>query len=158
MKALNLYRLFASVLLTTTTLCAHADYVSLTVKEQSGTWTSFGLKGLVVKFSADKITVSNTEMTQTYPISDVYSLLFTDLPTAITDANQDNSRKIVSLESGRIYINAKPGTLARVYDSCGKLCTTARIAQEGSPVIIGNLQPGIYIIRAGRESCKILVK
>ena len=158
MKALNLYRLFASVLLTTTALCAHADYVSLTIKEQSGTWTSFGLKGLVVKFSADKITVSNTEMTQTYPISDVYSLLFTDLPTAITDANQDNSRKIVSLESGRIYINAKPGTLARVYDSCGKLCTTARIAQEGSPVIIGNLQPGIYIIRAGRESCKILVK
>lgn len=158
MKAIHLPRLFAAVMLMSTALCAHADYISLTVKEQSGTWTSFGLKGLVVKFSADNITVSNTEMTQTYPISSVYSLQFTDLPTAVTDAGQDNSRKIVSLESGRVYINAKPGTLARVYDSLGKLCTTARIAQEGSPVIIGNLQPGIYVIRAGRESCKILVK
>ncbi len=154
----RLRQLLAVGLLLGAALTAKADYISLTVKENSGTWTSFGLTGLKVTFSNDKVTVQNREMTQVFPVADLYSLLFTDLPTAIDEANGEVERVMVSLESGRICLKAKAGTEARVYTSSGELCTTARIDRTGTPVVIGKLQPGIYIIRAGKETHKILVK
>lgn len=138
-------------------LVAKADYISLTVKENSGTWTSYGLAGLKVVFNADNITVSDNTMTHTYPLSDVYSLSLTDLPTGIKNTAQHKTTA-VSLQSGRIYLDVEPGTIAYIYDTTGRLYSTTRIGQQGTPVSIGNLLPGIYIIKAGKEQCKILVK
>lgn len=157
MKKSILLRTMLVSLLLLAGLSAHSqDYTSLTVREQSGTWTSFGLDGLKVLFTADNITVSNPDMTQTYAVSDLYSLMFTDLPTSVE--SQQESSKIVSLQSGRVYLKAKAGTVARVYNSGGQIQTSARIGQNGSPIVIGNLPPGIYMIKAGSETHKVLVK
>lgn len=159
MKKTKRLRLAATALLLATTITAGADYVSLTVKETAGTWTSFGLKGLKVTFSADNITVSNNEMTQTYPVGDVYSLLLTDLPTAVSNAtDSQQSRAIIHTDKGRVSISAKTGTQARIYNAYGQLCTSLRISQEGTPVSIGNLPPGIYLLKADNETRKFLVK
>ena len=83
-------------------------------------------------------------------------MLFTDLPSAVERAA--TQRTVVSLQGARVQLNVPAGTLARVYDMQGKLCATARIGQEGVPVYIGNLQQGIFILRAGQERHKILVK
>lgn len=138
------------------TLAAKADYTSFTVKETSGTWTAFTLKNLRLTFANDQVTVSNAEQTEVFKIADVYSFLFTDEPTGIHNAAE--SRTIVSMESGQIRLKAKPGTLAQVYGPDGKVMCSARIGQEGVPVFIGNLMPGIYVVKAGQERCKILVK
>lgn len=155
---IRLKQLLVSVLLLGAALIAKADYISLTVKENSGVCTSFGLTGLKMTFGNDKVTVQNREMTRVFPVADLYSFRFTDLPTAIDEANGEAECVMVSLESGRICLKAKAGTEARVYTSSGELCTTARIDRTGTPVVIGKLQPGIYIIRAGKETHKILVK
>lgn len=138
------------------TTLSKADYTSLTVKENSGTWTSFGLENLKVTFGNDNIKVSCKELTQTFTLSDVYSLSLTDLPTAIQEAKQ--MRTVVSLQGSTIRLNAEVGTLAQVYDAMGKLYSTARIGQQGTPIFIGNLEPGIYIVKAGKETHKVLVK
>ena len=158
MKTLTSIRLIAITLMLASTIVTQADYTSLTVRETSGTWTSFGLKGLKVTFSDDNITVANNEMTQVYPISSLYSLLLTDLPTAISNATTQQPASIIYTPSGRVYLNAEPGTIAKVYNSYGLLCTTLRISQDGTPSSLGNLPPGIYIIKAGKESRKFLVK
>ena len=135
---------------------AKADYTSLTVKEKIGTWISYSLNGLRLTFTDNKMTLTNNEQTVEYPVVDLYSMEFTDLPSAIQKA--DKTYTMVSLEGGTIRINAEVGTEAKVYDTLGRLYTTARIGREGVPVCIGNLEPGIYIIKAGQEKCKVLVK
>ena len=139
-----------------TGLGARAQYTSLTVKETSGTWTSYALDNLKITFSNSVMTLQNREQTVTYPLGELNSMLFTDLPSAIERAA--TSHTVVSLQGARVQLDVPVGTLARVYDMQGKLCATARIGQEGTPVYIGDLQPGIFIIRAGNEKHKVLVK
>lgn len=132
------------------------QYTSLTVKETTGTWTSYGLDNLKITFSNDQMTVTNTKETAVFPLSELSSMLFTDLPSSIQ--RMGRSYTVVSLQGAKVKLSVPTGTLARVYDMHGKLCATARIGQEGTPVYIGDLQPGIFIIRAGDERHKILVK
>ena len=138
------------------TVGALAQYTSFTVKETSGTWTSYALDRLKITFSNDEMTLSNAQETVVYTLSELGSMLFTDLPSAVERAA--TQRTMGSLQGARVQLNVPAGTLARVYDMQGKLCATARIGQEGVPVYIGNLQQGIFILRAGQERHKILVK
>lgn len=132
-------------------------YTAFTVKTQEGTWISYALDNLKVTFSASTMTVKNDDVEESYSVSDVYSLLFTDDVAGIQGAT-DMGTSVVSLQGSEIRLNVKAGTQARVYDANGTLVATARIGQEGVPVYIGSLAPGIYILRAGKESCKVLVK
>ena len=145
--------LFALLLMA---LGAQAQYTSLTVKETSGTWTSYGLDNLKITFSNDQMTVTNSTETAVFPLSELNSMLFTDLPSAIE--RMGRTYTVVSLQGAKVQLSVPSGTLARVFDMQGKLCATARIGQEGTPVYIGDLQPGIFILRAGNEKHKILVK
>ncbi|MBQ7741369.1 MAG: hypothetical protein IJT90_00355 [Bacteroidaceae bacterium] len=137
-------------------LGAKAQYTSLTIKETSGTWTSYGLDNLRITFSNDQMTVANSKETAVFPLSELNSMVFTDLPSAIE--RMGRTYTVVSLQGAKVQLSVPTGTLARVFDMQGKLCATARIGQEGTPVYIGNLQPGIFILRAGNEKHKILVK
>lgn len=145
--------LFALLLMA---LGAKAQYTSLTVKETSGTWTSYGLDNLKITFSNDQMTVTNSTETAVFPLSELNSMLFTDLPSAIE--RMGRTYTVVSLQGAKVQLSVPSGTLARVFDMQGKLCATARIGQEGTPVYIGDLPPGIFILRAGDERHKILVK
>lgn len=147
--------MFMGVLLLTTA-GALAQYTSFTVKETSGTWTSYGLDKLKITFSNDQMTLSNAQQTVVYPLSELNSMLFTDLPSAIERLGRTYT--VVSLQGAKVQLSVPSGTMARVFDMQGKLCATARIGQEGTPVYIGDLQPGIFILRAGDERHKILVK
>lgn len=142
-------------------VCSHKamaqTYTAFTVKTQEGTWISYALDNLKIRFSGAALTVKNDDVEESYSVGDVYSLLFTDDVAAINNAT-DKGTSVVSLQGSEIRLNVKAGTLARVYDANGMLVTTARIGQEGVPVYIGSLAPGIYILRAGKESCKVLVK
>lgn len=142
-------------------VCSHKAmaqaYTAFTVKTQEGTWISYALDNLKIRFSGSTLTVKNDDVEESYSVSDVYSLLFTDDVAAINNAT-DKGTSVVSLQGSEIRLNVKAGTLARVYDANGMLVTTARIGQEGVPVYIGSLTPGIYILRAGKQSCKVLVK
>ena len=137
-------------------LGAKAQYTSLTIKETSGTWTSYGLDNLRITFSNDQMTVANSKETAVFPLSELNSMVFTDLPSAIE--RMGRTYTVVSLQGAKVQLSVPAGTLARVFDMQGKLCATARIGQEGTPVYIGDLQPGIFILRAGNEKHKILVK
>ena len=138
------------------TLSIKGQYTSFTVKETSGTWTSYALDQLKITFSASEMTLTNAEQTAVYPLSELSSMLFTDLPTSIERAGR--SYTVVSLQGAKVRLSVPVGTLAYVYDTFGKLCATARIGQEGVPVYIGSLVPGIYVIRAADERHKVLVK
>lgn len=160
MKTFKSFRFLAAALLLAAAATTRADYVSLTVKETAGTWTSFGLNGLKVTFSADNITVSNPEMTQTFPVSDVWSLQLTDLPTGVSGAaaHGQQSSLVVSTGRGRISVSAAPGAVVRVYSATGQQCATLRIGSSGTSASVGNLAPGVYILRAGNETRKLVIR
>lgn len=147
----------AAMMLCSNPAQAQTTYTAFTVKTQEGTWISYALENLKVTFSAATMTVKNNDVEEAYSVSDVYSLLFTDDVAAIQGAT-DKGTSVLSLQGSEIRLNVKAGTQARVYDANGTLVATARIGQEGVPVYIGSLAPGIYILRAGKESCKVLVK
>lgn len=148
--------LFVAALTMMATVVAKADYTSLTVKENSGTWISYSLEKLILTFGNGKMVLSNKEQTVEYNESELNSMELTDLPSAIKESQ--TTYTMVSLEGSTVRLNVSAGTEAKVYDTMGRLYTTARIGQEGTPVCIGNLQPGIYVIKAGKEKCKVLVK
>lgn len=159
MQTLKSLRFLAVAMLLATAAATRADYVSLTVKETAGTWTSFGLNGLKVTFSADNITVSNPEMVQTFPVSDVWSLQLTDLPTGVNGAADGRqSSLVVSTGRGRISVSAAPGAVVRVYSATGQQCATLRIDSSGTPASVGNLAPGVYILRAGNGTRKLVIR
>lgn len=132
-------------------------YTAFTVKTQEGTWISYALENLKVTFTPTNLTVKNKDVEESYAVSDVYSLFFSDDVAGINGAT-DKGKSVVSLQGSEVRLNVKAGTQARVYDANGMIVATARIGQEGVPVYIGSLAPGIYIVRAGKESCKVLVK
>lgn len=133
-----------------------SSYTAFTVKTQEGTWVSYALDNLKITFSADNMTVSNKDGQESYAVSDLYSMLFTDEIAGIKAVGNQSS--VVSLQGAQIRLNVEAGTQARVYDANGRLVATTRIGQEGAPTYIGSLSPGIYIIRAAKQSCKVLVK
>ena len=149
-------KMAAAFLLAAMALGARADYNWLTVKESSGSETSYALTNLCIPFSADEMTLTNSVQTAVFALSELQSMRFDELATAVRGAGK--SLTVVSLQGARVQLNVASGTLAQVYDAQGKLCATARIGQEGVPVYIGDLTPGIYILKAGQERHKILVK
>lgn len=132
------------------------DYRYLTIQTTDATESSHALNGLVLTFDAGNLIAALDGSRTTYALSTLDKMYLTSAPTAIRSA--ETSRTAVSLDRGTLTIKAPTGTQARVFDSQGRMVMSTRIGADGIAMSLGSLTPGIYIVKAGNQTSKILVK
>ena len=132
------------------------DYKYLTFQKKDGDESSLLLSGLKLSFNSGVLTASQSGTKTTYQVVDLAKMYFSETPTAIQSLQ--NSRTAVSLQGSSLQINAPAGTLSRVFDASGKLVMSTTVSSDGTPAHVDLLLPGIYVVKAGKQTLKILVK
>lgn len=132
------------------------NYKYLNIQKQDGDESSFSLSGLKLSFSGGVLTASQNGAKTTYEVADLAKMYFSETQTAIQSV--EKSHTAVSLQGSSLLIKAPAGTLSRVFDASGKLVMSTTISSDGTPSSVELLQPGIYLVKAGNQTLKILVK
>jgi len=132
------------------------DYKYLTFQKKDGNESSLPLSGLKLSFNSGVLTTSQNGTKTTYEVIDLAKMYFSETATAIQSVQ--NSHTAVSLQGSSLNINAPAGTLSRVFDASGKLVMSTTISSDGTPTHVDLLLPGIYVVKTGKQTLKILVK
>ncbi|MBE6284917.1 MAG: T9SS type A sorting domain-containing protein [Bacteroidales bacterium] len=113
----------------------------------------------VLKFENGEMTVENSDIYASYPITDILKYYFTEETTDIPPIGQeaDNVRFIYTNKDYLLVEGADENSYLHVYDITGKSCP-ADITNEGGTIKISlsGLNKGIYLINInGKHTFKI---
>ena len=113
----------------------------------------------VLKFENGEMTVENSDIYASYPITDILKYYFTEETTDIPPFGQeaDNVRFIYTNKDYLLVEGADENSYLHVYDITGKVCPTD-ITNEGETirVSLNGLNKGIYFISInGKHTFKI---
>ena len=113
----------------------------------------------VLKFENGEMTVENSDIYASYPITDILKYYFTEETTDIPPIGQeaDNVRFIYTNKDYLLVEGADENSYLHVYDITGKVCT-ADITNEGETirVSLNGFNKGIYFISInGKHTFKI---
>ena len=104
-----------------------------------------------ITFSGTDLVVTSIDGTETRTsLSTLKSLYFSDEPTAVRTVRQDG----LSFRNGHIVANGQ-GVLS-VYNANGSLVRQQSVSSSRSEVNIATLPAGIYIVRLGNQTIKIV--
>lgn len=131
-------------------------YKFLILQDQTGSKTGMLLQGLKLTFSGDLLTALQDGKPTTFPISSLQKMFFSATETGIKSIGNDNAA--FSLDGSTLTINAPAGTIAKVYDTKGRMVMSTKVTTDGKPALINTLQPGIYVVKAAQTSLKFIVK
>ena len=131
-------KLFLSLIIAISSLAASADtYQYMAFETTSGTSSTIAVSNLTITFSSGNLVATNGSETQTYTLTDLSKMYFTDTASGI--------------ESIKGVSASQPVT---VYNSAGALLGT----YTDSSALKNALQKGVYLLKSGNETSKLLVK
>lgn len=135
---------------------AENDGDNLLIKTKDGNTVAYSLTTRpVVTFAGSDLVLTSTDVEVKYPIANVEEITFVDA-SAINEIKGD---KVAFAINGQV-INAKGlanGELVQVYNIDGKAIAQASANAEGTVTVdISTLGKGVYVIKAGKMSYKIL--
>ncbi|MBQ8098653.1 MAG: T9SS type A sorting domain-containing protein [Bacteroidaceae bacterium] len=132
------------------------DLKYLNLQDQNGSVVSLSLSGLKLTFSDGVLTATQNGSQKTFTITDLNKMFFSAEETGIKSARKAQSG--LELNGSNLLLNVPAGTVARIYDGQGRLVLTSTIAAEGKAIQLSDLQSGIYVVKAGEVTKKILLK
>ena len=108
--------------------------------------------GNVVNIMQNSGTVFTQEM------SDITRIYFDDY-TRINEVDFNGSKELVAyITPDEIAVNCEAGEVIAIYNISGSIVLKARQESEGGSISIAYLPKGIYLLRAGKQTVKILKK
>lgn len=129
---------------------------ALLIQTKDGQTVSYSLTARpVVTFEATDLVLTTTEVSVKYPLADVKDITFGSNSSAIDVMNADiaftiNGDQIVAQGLGK-------GDRLQVYGIDGKVIANAGIDAEGTAKAdISSLGHGIYVVKAGKKSYRIM--
>ena len=149
MKTKNI---FAALLLMVSTNMMAENYNYLTIS-YSNTLDDIPLPTVQrISFEEGNVVVTTTEGKETYPISILNKITFTQ---------KEESTDIEALPEGTENLTYKDGTLSVkgngflcIYNAAGALVSIANV-KEGANVSLSNLPAEVYIVRMGDKTIKL---
>lgn len=128
----------------------------LVVTTDDGKITEFELSQRpVITFSdADMIVTTDNEIQIVFSLDDVAEYRIIEDYSGIMDLLPDKKPVTFSMDNGYIRTSA---TDIDIYSVAGELMISSHDGQ-GNPVSTSSLSPGIYIVRTGTSTFKIVVK
>ena len=121
-------------------------YSYLTLRKASGEEQSLAIEGLKITFSDGNLVAANREKTTIVPLSEMGRLYFSATPTSIASASRELESPSARIVNGRLQVEAPAGTLVAVYGMDGR-----RMPLEG-------LQRGIYVVKVGSKTLKVIAR
>ena len=108
--------------------------------------------GSTVNIAQHDDTVIGTEM------SDIAKIYFDDY-TRIGEVDFNEGKDLISyISSDEIAVNCKAGEEIAIYNVSGTMVLNEVQSSDGGSVSIANLPKGIYLLRANRQTVKIIKK
>ena len=108
--------------------------------------------GSVVNVLQNSGALTSTEM------SDIARIYFDDY-TRISEVDFNGGKELVAyITPDEIAVNCEAGEVIAIYNISGSIVLKERQESEGGSISIANLPKGIYLLRAGRQTVKILKK
>lgn len=153
MKAIK--ALVMAALLAAGTTAQADDYAYLTVNQESGE-TSFAISTISkITFDTSNMIVSLSDgTTQELPLAGLSKMFFTATPTGIASATQAQSQ--IRLVDGVLHVSAPRGAVITLYNIEGKAMRTVTSQGDDTEISVNGLTKGVYIVKVGTESKKIM--
>lgn len=131
-------------LLAAATACAQQqDY--LTFRTASGAERSLPAVGLKMTFADGRLTAVSSAGQVVFALTELSSMYFSSTPTGIAAAGLPDAAT-VTVENGRLRVNAPAGTPVRVFGA------------DGREVRSDALGRGLYIVRVGDKNYKVMAQ
>lgn len=113
-----------------------ADYNYLTFQWQTGAEQSFTASGLTITFSGSNMLVTQNGQTTTIALADLNKMFFSNTASGISSAEKATA-------TGEVFIYSVSGV---------------ELGKAASPADVQKLGRGMYIIKQGDKTSKVLVK
>ncbi|MCQ2190309.1 MAG: T9SS type A sorting domain-containing protein [Paludibacteraceae bacterium] len=152
-------KLFASLLLAGLASSIYAESKYMTIDFNNGTSVSFLLEdNPVITYENESLLVNKDEKT-TYSFDDIKNYHFTEDDQTAAKMTIANTLEIVKLNDETIEVkNAKANCDVAVYTISGTVASQAKVNAEGQAIVKLPNQTGVYVIKAGKQSFKIIRK
>lgn len=142
--------ILAALLLMASTGAMAEDFQYLTVS-YSNTDQNISLPIVQrISFEDGYLVITTTEGKNSFPLSVVEKITFTDSPTAIEALPEQ--AKDLTYKDGTLAV--KGDGLLRIYSTNGALVNIANV-KEGANISLENLPAGVYIVRIGDRTIKV---
>ena len=156
-------RLFFTLclLVVTITAAAQSDSPKLVVWQKNGEKVIFDLDQLPeTTFGGGVLTIKTTTATVSYQLSNILRYTYENVKeTAVELLPAERSIKISERGDEVTFRNLKPGSVVNLYDLGGQLLEQ-RKTESLNPLIISvqNRPSGVYIVKSGEETIKLMRK
>ena len=150
---MRILSLITTLFVATTLSAQRLDY--LTLRLTNGEEHSLNIAaGATLTFSANTFVGQASGQQLQLPLADLATLFFAAEPTGI----EDLSAAAVSarLSSNALIVTAPAGNAVSVYTLDGRLVTTLQKGVSGSERFSLPLSSGVYIVRIGQKTFKLL--
>lgn len=137
--------LFFCCAMAISTTASAQSYSYLTLRKAVGDETSLKVDGLKITFSNGQLVATNGEETVSVPLSEMGSMFFSAQPTAIASTSAAGGFE-ASIVHGTFHATVPAGVEVKVYSTDGRLMPTS------------GLQPGVYVVKAGSQTLKVMAR
>lgn len=109
-------------------------------------------------FAGENVEIKSVDNTVAYPMADVLQVRFEYIPTGV--AKVENGDLSFRFDGGKLEAEGlAPLSAVAVYSTDGAECVRGQADAGGRAVLaIGGLKPGVYVVKAGNVSYKIIKK
>lgn len=154
----KLRNLFLSLLLAVSATAVADEYAYLTIS-QEGSETSIAVSSIDhITFDSSNMVLHLTNGTeQTMPLSNLSKMFFTENGSsgiATVSGNQSN----ITLKDGVLYVKNVPGSTVTVYNAGGQTVRKITARETETQLNLSGLTKGVYIVKVGTETKKIMNK
>ena len=129
-------------------------YLNLTKSDNS--MVSLAADGLKLTFSDGNIVAKNGSTTQAVALADVVKMKFSDDTNGVSDLTAAAVKATGCV--GDISVNAPAGVRVMVYNLLGSKIYDREKAADGEALLGLTLQQGVYVVRIGTITNKVLVR
>ncbi len=134
----------------------HAEeYQSLTFTNIDGSEITFPAIGTKITFNNGIITVVNGQETQTISLANVSSMHFTNASAIRKVLSSDYA---VNVSDHHLSVTSPKGTDITVTNALGMTVCHSISTNDGEQTVGGYLPSGVYIVKTGEQTLKVLVR
>lgn len=121
------------------------SYSFLTLRKAVGDEVSLKVDGLKITFANGNLVAANGEQTLSVPLAEMGHMYFSATPTSIASTSAGSSVD-VRIVNGTLHASAPAGVEVKVYSTDGRLMPTS------------GLQPGVYVVKVGSQTLKVMAR
>ena len=146
---------FVALLLATSVSAQRLDY--LTFRLLNGNEQSLNISsGAVLTFANDKLITQCDGQTVEIATADLNALFFSAEPTSINAV----ATAVVKAQftGGNLQVTAPAGSIVKVYNLDGRSVATLKKSTNGNERFSLPLRKGVYVVRIGQQTFKLLAQ